>query len=59
MKNIKIVSNHKTVAGSEAKENTVKQLLDMLTQKNPAIDTQDGRLLSESEFNTKVEELSK
>lgn len=59
MKNIKIVSNRKIVTGSEAKEDTVKQLLDMLTQKNPAIDTQGGRLLSENEFDKMVEELGK
>lgn len=58
-KNIKIVSNHNTAAGSEAKENSVKQLLDMLTQKNSAIDTQGGRLLSEKEYEDKVKELSK
>lgn len=58
-RNIKIVSNHKTVSGSQAKENTVKQILDMLWQKNPAIDTQGGRLLSENEFDQKVEELGK
>lgn len=58
-KNIKIVSNQKTSTGSEAKENSVRQLLDMLTQKNPAIDTQGGRLLSESEYNKIEEELKK
>lgn len=55
--NIKVVSKHKTAIGSEAKEKTVKQLLDMLLQKNPAIDTQGGRLLGEEEFEKKKEEL--
>ncbi len=58
-KNIRIVSNHKTAAGSEAKEDTIKKLLDMLTQKNPAIDTQGGRLLSEKEYDQMVEQLGK
>ncbi len=56
-RNIKVMSKHKTVIGSEAKESTVKQLLDMLLQKNPAIETEGGRLLSENEFDKKKEEL--
>lgn len=58
VKNIMVVSNHNTKNGSEARESTVKQLLDMLTQKNPAIDTQGGRLLSEKEYEDKVKELN-
>ncbi len=58
-KNIRIISNHKTATGSEAKEDTIKKLLDMLTQKNPAIDTQGGRLLSEKEYDQMAEQLGK
>lgn len=49
-KNIMILSNHKTDIGSEAKEDTVRRLLDILTDRNPTIDTDGGRLLSESEY---------
>lgn len=58
-KNIKIVSKHNTVAGSEAKEESVRLIIDLLLQKNPAIDTQGGRLLSENEFDKMVEEMGK
>lgn len=58
-KNIKVISNRKTRTGSEAKEDTVRQLLDMLTDKNPTIDTDGGRLLSESEYDERVEMLNK
>lgn len=57
--NIMVVSNHGTSTASEAKEDTVRQLLDMLTDKNPAIDTKGGRLLSENEYNDIVETLKK
>ena len=53
--NIMLISNKKTRTSSEASEKTVKQLLDMLTQKNPAIETEGGRMLSEKEFDAKVE----
>ncbi|MDE5587822.1 MAG: phage holin family protein [Acetatifactor sp.] len=58
-KNIMVVSNHKTSIMSEADEDTVRQLLDMLTDKNPAIDTEGGRMLSENEYNEKEEMLKK
>lgn len=51
--NIKIISNHKTTIGSDAGEQTVLQLLNILTQKNPAIDTEGCKPLSESEYNAK------
>lgn len=58
-KNIKIVSKHNTVSGSEAKEESVRQIANLLMQKNPAIDTQDFRLLSEDEFEKMLEERKK
>lgn len=57
--NIMVVSNHKTTTSSQAGEKTVKQILDMLTQKNPAIETEGGRMLSEKEFDAKIEALNK
>lgn len=52
-KNIMVLSNHGTDIGSEAKEETVTRLLDILTDKNPTIDTDGGRLLSESEYESR------
>lgn len=57
--NIMLISNKDTATSSEAGEKAVRQLLDMLTQRNPAIDTEGGRLLSEKEFDKKVEEFKK
>lgn len=51
--NINVISNHNTSISSEAHEDMVRQLLDILTKKNPAIDTEGGRLLSESEYEEK------
>ena len=48
--NIAIFSNHKTYMLAVAKEDTVRQLLEMLTQKNPSIDTAGGRMVQESEY---------
>lgn len=56
--NIMLISNKKTTTSSEASEKTVKQLLDMLTQKNPAIETEGGRMLSEKEFDAKAKAFS-
>lgn len=57
--NLMAVSNHKTSTASEAKEETVRQLLDILTDRNPAIDTKGGRMLSENEYNDIVEAMKK
>lgn len=48
--NIVIFSNHKTQMVSQAKEKTVRQLIEILTIRNPAIETAGGRLLSEKEY---------
>lgn len=48
--NIAVFSNHNTYMIAEAKEKSVKQIQEVLTQKNPAIDTAGGRLLSEKEY---------
>lgn len=50
---IKIISNRKTSIGSDAGEEAVLQILNILTQKNPAIDTEGCRILSESEYDAK------
>lgn len=53
-KNIYVVSNHDTAISSEAREDTVRQLLSILTKINPDIDTEDGRVLMEREYDEKV-----
>lgn len=58
-KNIMVVSKQGTTTFSEAGEDTVRQLLDILTDKNPAIDTEGGRMLSENEYNEIAEALKK
>lgn len=55
--NIMLISNKKTTTSSEASEKTVRQLQEMLVQKNPEIETQGGRMLSEKEFDEKVKAL--
>lgn len=47
---IAVFSNHNTYMYATAKEKTVKQIQEILLQRNPAIDTAGGRMLSEKEF---------
>lgn len=56
--NIAIFSNHKTLALSEVKEKTYKQIVEILKQKNPSIDIATGRMLSEKEYNQIKDQLS-
>lgn len=48
--NVAILSNHNTCITSEASQNEAIQLLTMLTEKHPGIDTADGRILSDAEY---------
>lgn len=57
--NIAIFSNHKTLMLIVAKEDTVRRILEMLTQRNPSIDTAGGRRLSESEYSKMEKEVLK
>ncbi len=57
--NIAVFSNHKTYMIAEAKEKTVKQIQEILIQKNPAIDMAGGRLLSEKEYQEMEDRVNK
>ncbi len=54
-KNIRLLTKNGTELISEAKEAEVNEILDMLTDKNSAIDTDGRRMLSESEYDKRKE----
>lgn len=56
---IAIFSNHKTLVSSSIKEKGYRQIVEILKQKNPSIDTANGRLLSEKEFKQIKDQLCK
>lgn len=48
--NIAIFSKHNTLILSRTNEQMVKQITDILTERNPAIDTSEGRLIPEEQY---------
>lgn len=52
--NFAVFSNHKTYIVTEAKEKYAKRMIAMLTEQHPNIDTADGRILSNKEYDEMV-----
>lgn len=48
--NVAIFSNHNTYIITEASQGEAGQLIAMLTEKHPEIDTADGRIISDKEY---------
>lgn len=58
-KNIRLLTKNGKELIAEAKEDEVNEILDLLTDKNPSIDTDGRRMLSESEYSKRKELLQK
>lgn len=57
--NVAIFSNHNTNIVLSTREKTAHELLDLLVQRNPDIDTADRKVLDENEYETIKEKLKK
>lgn len=52
--NVAIFSNHKTFVSAAAKQENGEQLIAMLTEKHPNIDTAGGKVISDKEYDKMV-----
>lgn len=52
--NLAIFSNHKTSIISETKKDNARELIAMLLERNPTIDTAEDRVLSAKEYDEVV-----